>query len=72
MKSMIETLKDNLKKRGRENREMEMRIRQEVTEEMAQQLVKIQDEADDRVSEAQVSIDSSIFRKIYVRKESFG
>ena len=54
MKSLIETLKDNLKKKGRENREMEMRIRQEVTDEMSQQLVKIQDEADERVSEAQV------------------
>ena len=54
MKSMIETLKDNLKKKGRENREMEMRIRQEVTEEMAQQLVKIQEEADERVTDAQV------------------
>ena len=54
MKSTIETLKDNLKKKSRENRELEMRIRQEVTEEMAQQLVKIQEEADERVAEAQV------------------
>ena len=54
MKATIETLKDNLKKKSRENRELEMKIRQEVTEEMAQQLVRIQEEADERVAEAQV------------------
>ena len=59
MKSTIETLKENLRKKSRENRELEIRIRQEVTEEMAQQLVKIQEEADERVIEAQVSRNSS-------------
>ena len=54
MKATIETLKDNLKKKSRENRELEVKIRQEVTEEMAQQLVRIQEEADERVAEAQV------------------
>ena len=59
MKSTIETLKENLRKKSRENREFEIRIRQEVTKEMAQQLVKIQEEGDERVIEAQVSRNSA-------------
>ena len=71
MKATIETLKDNLKKKSRENRELEVKIRQEVTEEMAQQLVRIQEEADERVAEAQVGKWSLGFWFVFVNEFGF-
>jgi hypothetical protein len=56
MKSIIDTFKAALKKKSRENKEMEMKIRAEVSEEMAHQLVKIQEQCDERVVEATVSV----------------
>ena len=49
MKALIESLKDSLEKKSRENRELEMKIWQEVAEEMA----RIREEADERVAKAQ-------------------